>query len=131
MARRAALGAMGVAGLAAAAACSTYSSNSGTPAKPQAGGVLGATTDVPVGGGAVFKDQQVVVTQPSAGQFAAFSAVCTHQGCTVDTVKDGTIDCPCHGSKFKIADGSVAQGPANRPLEKKAITVSGGKITLA
>ncbi|NBH03113.1 Rieske (2Fe-2S) protein, partial [Amycolatopsis sp. SID8362] len=99
---------------------------------PAAGGTeLGAAADIPVGGGKVFADRQVVVTQPVAGTFAAFSAVCTHQGCTVDTVADGTINCPCHGSKFKIADGSVANGPASQPLAKKAVTVTGGKITLA
>jgi Rieske Fe-S protein len=71
------------------------------------------------------------VTQPAAGTFAAFSAICTHQGCAVDAVDGGTINCPCHGSKFKIADGSVANGPASQALEKKNVTVANGKITLA
>ena len=65
------------------------------------------------------------------GEFKAFTAICTHQGCTVDEVADGTINCPCHGSKFKISDGSVAGGPASEPLEEKKIKVSDGKITLA
>lgn len=73
----------------------------------------------------------MVVTQPSAGEFKAFSAICTHQGCTVNKVADGTIDCPCHGSKYRIADGSVAAGPAPRPLPAEQITVSGETITLA
>jgi len=130
LARRTALAVFG-AGLAAG--CSTYGgSQSGTSAAPApAGTELGAAADVPVGGGKVFADKQVVVTQPAPGTFEAFSAICTHQGCTVDAVADGTINCPCHGSKFKIADGSVANGPASKPLEKKAITVAGGKITLA
>ena len=131
VARRAAL-ALGAAGLAVAAGCSTYGSSGSTSSAPAApGGVLGAAADVPVGGGKVFADKQVVVTQPTQGTFAAFSAVCTHQGCTVDTVADGTINCPCHGSKFKIADGSVATGPASQPLPKKSVTVTGGQITLA
>ena len=130
LARRTALAVFG-AGLAAG--CSTYGgSTSGTPAAPApAGTELGAAADVPVGGGKVFADKQVVVTQPAAGSFAAFSAICTHQGCTVDTVADGTINCPCHGSKFAIADGAVANGPASKSLEKKPITVANGKITLA
>jgi Rieske Fe-S protein len=134
VARRTALAAVG-AGLVAG--CSTYGGGSGSPSSaPQqpaapGGTELGATGDVPVGGGKVFADKQVVVTQPAAGTFAAFSAVCTHQGCTVDAVADGTINCPCHGSKFKIADGSVANGPASQALEKKKVTVANGKITLA
>ena len=134
VARRTALAAVG-AGLVAG--CSTYGGNAGAPSpapqQPAAPGgtVLGTTGDVPVGGGKVFADKQVVVTQPAAGTFAAFSAVCTHQGCTVDAVADGTINCPCHGSKFKIADGSVANGPASQALEKKTVTVANGKITLA
>ncbi|MEU0794364.1 Rieske (2Fe-2S) protein [Amycolatopsis sp. NPDC005961] len=132
IARRTALAAVG-AGLVAG--CSTYGGGSGTSSAaappPAAGTELGAAGDVPVGGGKVFADKQVVVTQPAAGTFAAFSAICTHQGCTVDAVADGTINCPCHGSKFKIADGSVANGPASRALEKKTVTVANGKITLA
>ncbi|QKV73173.1 Rieske (2Fe-2S) protein [Amycolatopsis sp. Hca4] len=130
LARRTALAVFG-AGLVAG--CSTYGgSTNGTSAAPApAGTELGAAADVPVGGGKVFADRKVVVTQPAAGTFAAFSAICTHQGCTVDAVADGTVHCPCHGSRFRIADGSVATGPAAEPLEKKAITVAGGRITLA
>jgi Rieske Fe-S protein len=95
------------------------------------GGTLAKTTDIPVGGGKVFKDQKVVVTQPTAGDFKAFSAVCTHQGCTVGSVSNGTINCPCHGSKFKVGDGSVAHGPASDPLPSQSITVTGTNITLA
>ncbi|MFE6127297.1 Rieske (2Fe-2S) protein [Streptomyces sp. NPDC056437] len=95
-----------------------------------AGEELARTTDIPVGGGKVFADQKVVVTQPTAGQFKAFSAICTHQGCTVDKVADGTIDCPCHGSRFRVADASVAKGPATKPLPPKQITVSGETIVL-
>ena len=89
------------------------------------------TSEIPVGGGKVFDTQKVVVTQPTAGQFKAFTAVCTHQGCTVSTVKDGTINCPCHGSKYSIADGSVQGGPAPAPLAAKTVTVNGDEITVA
>jgi len=126
--------ALAVAGAGLVAGCSTYGSGTATPAAappPAAGTELGASGDIPVGGGKVFADKQVVVTQPAAGTFAAFSAICTHQGCTVDAVAGGTINCPCHGSKFKIADGSVANGPASQALEKKNVTVANGKITLA
>ncbi|MCM1966817.1 MULTISPECIES: Rieske (2Fe-2S) protein [unclassified Streptomyces] len=89
-------------------------------------------SEVPVGGGTVLKDQKLVVTQPTAGSFRCFTAVCTHQGCLVNKVEAGTIDCPCHGSKFKDTDGAVAKGPATKPLEEKKITVSpAGEISLA
>lgn len=100
---------------------------SGTPSATP----LARTADIPVGGGTVFKDAKVVVTQPVAGEFKAFSAICTHQGCTVDKVADGTIDCPCHGSKYRVADGTVAAGPAPRRLPEERIIVSAGTITLA
>ncbi|MGW7411899.1 Rieske (2Fe-2S) protein [Streptomyces sp. NPDC054863] len=92
---------------------------------------LAATSDIPVGGGKVFKEEKVVVTQPVAGSFKAFSATCTHQGCSVADVAGGTINCPCHGSKFRVADASVAGGPAPQPLPPRAITVESGSIRLA
>ncbi|MBB5135986.1 Rieske Fe-S protein [Thermocatellispora tengchongensis] len=95
------------------------------------GGGFATTADIPEGGGKVFESEKVVVTQPSAGQFKAFDITCTHQGCPVDAVADGTINCPCHGSKFSISDGSVQGGPATKPLAEKKIKVSGDSISLA
>ncbi len=94
------------------------------------GTLLGLVKDIPVGGGMVFMEQKVVVTQPAKGVFKAFSAVCTHVGCVCNKVANGTIDCPCHGSEFKITDGAVVTGPAPAPLPPRTITVSDGKIML-
>ncbi|MGY5632536.1 Rieske (2Fe-2S) protein [Streptomyces sp. UC1A3] len=92
---------------------------------------LAPTSDIPVGGGKVFADEKIVVTQPRQGEFKGFSAVCTHQNCLVSDVRDGTIDCACHGSRFSIADGSVEQGPATRPLPEERIAVEGNSVRLA
>ncbi len=98
---------------------------------PQAGGALAKTADIPVGGGTVFKDQKVVVTQPAAGEFKAFSALCTHKGCPVTHIEGDAIVCPCHNSRFAIADGSVTAGPAEKPLPAQEIKVEGDQIMLA
>ncbi|WP_055693492.1 Rieske (2Fe-2S) protein, partial [Streptomyces prasinopilosus] len=96
-----------------------------------AGRELAATDDIPVGGGVVFREEKVVVTQPERGDFKAFSAVCTHRNCLVASVSDGTVDCACHGSRFRITDGSVERGPATRALPAERITVEGNSIRLA
>ncbi|MCI3275532.1 Rieske (2Fe-2S) protein [Streptomyces cylindrosporus] len=120
---------------ALAAGCSKYGDSNGdsgsSSAQASAGQELAKTTDIPVGGGKIFKDEKVVVTQPKKDEFKAFSAICTHQGCTVSAVADGTINCPCHGSKYRIADGSVAGGPAPKPLPAEQIKVDGNSISLA
>jgi Rieske Fe-S protein len=140
-------GTCGAACVAALSACATYRvgpapAPAQAPAAPDAqaapapggspqGGALARTSDIPVGGGAVFAEQDVVVTQPKAGQFRAFSATCTHQGCPVTEVADGTINCNCHGSKFAVADGSVVDGPADTGLPERGISVTGEEILLA
>jgi len=85
---------------------------------------------VPVGGGMIVAEQDIVVTQPQPGQFKAFGATCTHQGCQVSSVSNGRIHCPCHGSQFNITDGSVAHGPAKDPLPAKTVTVTGDALTI-
>jgi Rieske Fe-S protein len=149
--RRALLAGACVAGAAALAGCTTYDANNGGIAGPPpsppasssqaAAGASGAsaagaasaapanelatTAEVPVGGGKIVNGANIVLTQPVANTFKGFSAICTHQGCIVDAIANGTIDCPCHGSKFSIKDGSVVNGPAPSPLPPVTITVQG------
>ena len=92
---------------------------------------LALTSDVPVGGGKILADKKIVITQPRAGSFEAFTAICTHQGCTVSSVSGGTVNCPCHGSKFSIANGSVVTGPAASALAPVSIKVQGTSIVQA
>jgi Rieske Fe-S protein len=85
--------------------------------------------DIPVGSGKIFPDAETVITQPKAGEFKAFSSICTHQACPVATVTN-TINCDCHGSKYSITDGSVVNPPAPKPLPPKTIKVDGDSLTV-
>jgi nitrite reductase/ring-hydroxylating ferredoxin subunit len=137
------VGAIGAAGLLAACgdgetpqggAGTTAPTGNATPTGAPAGGndaVLAKKSDIPVGGGKIFGEQLVVVTQPAAGTFAAFSAMCTHQQCVLAKVENGTINCGCHNSKFSITDGAPKGGPATAPLEKKELKIEGDDIKLA
>jgi Rieske Fe-S protein len=101
------------------------------PAAKPKGKVLASLADLPIGGGAVFANEGIVLTHPKEGTVRAFSATCTHAGCSVSDVADGTINCPCHGSKFRINDGSVAAGPAGQSLPRVKVTVDGDNVRLA
>jgi Rieske Fe-S protein len=152
--RRAVLAGTCAACIASLAGCARYGTNNGLagpPAAPSSGSstpaggpssagasgsgsgaaVLAKTTDIPVGGGKILTAQKIVITQPTAGAFHAFTAICTHQGCIVDQVGAGTIDCPCHGSKYSAVNGSVVNGPATLPLAAVQITVQGTSIIQA
>lgn len=105
-------------------------SSEGPQAPPTDGHPAVETARVPVGGGIVLAEQRVVFTQPHVGQFRAFSAICTHMGCTVGEVSEGLIKCPCHGSQYAIADGTVVRGPAARALASYGVRVAGDTITV-
>ena len=107
---------------------SSASSSSSAPEAPPGSAEAAAittTAEVPVGSGVIV--DKIVVTQPVAGDYKGFSAVCTHTGCTLNEIADGTINCPCHGSKFSL-DGAVVNGPASRPLDTVAVRVQGDSI---
>jgi nitrite reductase/ring-hydroxylating ferredoxin subunit len=128
--RRTVLCGVGVAGVAALAGCAGGDDEPKGLAPSLKGKEIAKTADVPVGGGKILADVKVVVTQPTQGTFKAFSAVCTHQGCLTGKVAGGLVQCPCHGSEFKITDGSVARGPASRPLQEYSVQVKGDGIVL-
>jgi Rieske Fe-S protein len=108
----------------------TPSDTSASNASGGSSSALATTSQVPKGGGIILPDAGVVITQPSAGTFEGFSSTCTHMGCTLNDVSDGTINCICHGSQFSIKNGSVVTGPATVPLPKKPLAVKGKDITL-
>jgi len=115
---------------ASTAPASAPSSASASAGTGSATGALATTSEIPVGSGKIFTAEKVVVTQPTSGDFKAFSAVCTHMGCIVSQISNGTIDCPCHGSQYSIKDGAVVAGPAPSPLPAEPIKLSGTSIVL-
>lgn len=123
------LGALGVA--AVLAGCGGGEDSGGGSATPDAGAALAGTADVPVGGGLILSEERIVLTQPTEGEFLAFTAVCTHQGNTVTSVEDGVIECSFHGSSFSAATGEVEGGPAPSALAPVEITVEGDQILAA
>ncbi|MFC9895562.1 Rieske (2Fe-2S) protein [Nocardia sp. NPDC127579] len=132
--RRVAVAGAGALAAAALSACSTYGKDdSPAPSDPVQPGPAGTaaglakTADIPVGGGKIVDG--TVLTQPTAGRFVALDATCTHAGCKVSEIASGTINCACHGSKFNL-DGSVANGPATRPLKTKSVRVEGDSIVV-
>ena len=92
---------------------------------------LATTDEIPVGGGIILTDVRIVITQPSRGEFKAFSAVCKHQGQTVGKVADNTITCLFHGSQYDAATGDVTTGPATTGLDPVKIRVKGQAILRA
>jgi Rieske Fe-S protein len=133
--RRTVLAGAAVATAAATAGLAAGCGSSEDQSPPSGSGGGGSTTvakaDVPVGGGTVLTQAQVVVTQPVAGQFKAFSAVCTHQGCLVARVENSQILCPCHNSVFSAADGSNVSGPALTALAPRTVTVEGDQLKIS
>lgn len=149
-------GGLGAAGLVGLAACGDGANGPGdsggnggatttsapmatsTPASTTAPSAAGATpivalADVPVGGAVSAKSPDgapIVVAQPTAGTAVAFSAICTHQGCTV-APSGNQFTCPCHGSVFAGADGARVSGPAQRPLNPVPVQVVDGQVVPA
>src|SRR5680860_1007145 len=130
--RRVMLRGAAVTGVAAPllAACGSEDEPAATGDAGDSTGPLASTSDVPVGEGTILTEEQIVLTQPTDGDFKAFTAVCTHQGCTVASVADGTITCDCHGSTYSAENGEVTGGPATSPLEEIPIKVQGDQILM-
>jgi Rieske Fe-S protein len=104
--------------------------NPGTTPSAASGEDVVALSAVPVGGAvsATLKDgTPVAVARPTQGTVVCFSAVCTHEGCTVEP-SGAMLECPCHGSVFDALTGKVLQGPAALPLPPVAVHVAGGEV---
>jgi Rieske Fe-S protein len=140
--RRCALGAMTAAGVAVLSGCAVYGDQqssrqadptpqpASTPSEVEGSAAppLARLDDVPVGGGLVLAAARLVLTRPIAETVKAFSAVCTHAGCVVSDVADGTVNCACHGSRFAIEDGAPTAGPARTPLAPVGVILVDGAV---
>lgn len=123
-------GALAVTGLTATA-CGSGAPAAGPAPSAVVTGPVGAASQVPVGGGAIFPTARVVVTQAEPGQFRAFSTRCPHQGCAVTSVQGGFIVCPCHNSRFAVATGApTPDSPARQPLAARRVSVQGGELVI-
>ena len=116
----------------ASASKSASASTSATASKPAVvpKGPSVAASEVPVGSGVILDDADYVVTQPTKGEFRAFSKICTHNGCPVSEISGREIVCRCHGSRFSIEDGSVTNPPARKSLAEAEVTLAGGKVVV-
>jgi nitrite reductase/ring-hydroxylating ferredoxin subunit len=130
--------AVGVSVVAALSACSTEVSNlTSTPApdepKTSAPVAVAKTTDIPIGSGKKFDVEgvQILITQPRAGEFRGFSAVCTHAGFVMSNVANSEIKCDNHGAVYSADDGSVLSGPAPVALGKVTVTIEGDDVLVS
>ncbi len=138
-----ATGLVTVAGAGALAACggssspATSASSAAAPAASatsgsgSGGGVLATLSDVKVGTAISAKTadgKPIIVAQPSAGKVVAFTAICTHMGCTVAPATGLQLKCPCHGSTYDAATGKNTGGPAPAPLVAVPVKVEGDSI---
>jgi cytochrome b6-f complex iron-sulfur subunit len=100
----------------------------------KAGGTaIASESEVAPGSAIKFEDSgnPAFLVHLDNGDFVAYSAICTHQACTV-AYQDGNLACPCHGSVFDPADGAaVVTGPAQRPLPEIPVKVQGGEVVKA
>jgi cytochrome b6-f complex iron-sulfur subunit len=102
----------------------------GTQRQPPGGQAIARTSEVAPGSAIKFEDSgsPAVLIHLESGDFVAYSAVCTHQQCTV-AYRNGQLACPCHGSVFDPANsGQVVSPPASRPLPQIPVEVRGGEI---
>ncbi len=136
--RRTVLRGVGLAGAGAltVAACAACGSGEDDASTAAGSGDVAASdpidpATVPVGGGLIIQASKAVVTQPTAGVFKAFTAVCTHKQCIVAKVENNTIECTCHGSMFDATTGAVKGGPAPAPLAEKKVTEGADGLTIA
>jgi len=124
----------GVQGAAQSAGGTT--TQAGTPvAEIPEGAPIARVADVPRGSAVEFTDallqQPAVLVHLEDGDFAAYSAVCTHRGCTVN-YRDGKLACPCHGSVFDPARGAAVEaGPAPGPLSEIPVEVRSDEVLRA
>jgi nitrite reductase/ring-hydroxylating ferredoxin subunit len=125
----------GASSSSAAATSSATSSATATASETSAATTAAAggtpVSEIPVGSGKIFADTKTVVTQPTAGTFKAFDAVCPHEGCTVASFEGSEIVCPCHQSHFDSTTGDRVSGPAPTGLAPKTITVTGDTFTVS
>lgn len=106
---------------------------SGKASGGSSSGAIASESEVATGSAKSFKNsgQPAVLVHLDSGDFVAYSAVCTHQGCTV-AYKGGQLACPCHGSIFDPANGgSVVNGPAQQPLPEIPVKVERGQVVKA
>ncbi|MFL5335582.1 MAG: TQO small subunit DoxD [Geminicoccaceae bacterium] len=98
---------------------------------PQGAVRLGPSQRLPRGSGATYRDPRDgsadIVIRESDGQLRAFSAVCTHAGCTVE-YEGNQIVCPCHGGTYDPRTGGVTSGPPPQGLAQRRVVESGGQI---
>ncbi len=123
--------AAGSSGAASSASASSQSSPAqSSPATSAGGSALAKLSDIKVGEAiaATGADgEKIIISRPTQTTVAAFSAICTHQGCTVAPAGK-ELDCPCHGSVFNATTGAVINGPAPRPLPAVKVRLSGDAV---
>jgi cytochrome b6-f complex iron-sulfur subunit len=119
----------------AGGATTTSSPPEGTTAAASGSGgaAIARESEVAPGSAVAFKEggKDAVLVHLDSGDFVAYSAICTHQGCTVKYTNN-QLACPCHGSVFDPADGAaVVTGPAETPLPEIPVEVRNGEVVRA